>query len=249
MSFLAVAPGTAWALLAGAALAVLGLYLLRPSARRIGIASNVIWNRVLKARKRDADRLRWWISLAVAALIALAVALSFTQPEWRLVSGGAKRLLIVLDNSASLSTRTQDGKTRWDHAVMYARDAIEHAGAGSQFMVLDTLRQSGSPAWEKSAQARARLEKLRPAMGTSRFPMAPASPADGRTLDALFIGDGVSAIQVPKDYRVHSVFERATNLGISAFEVRAQPADARKHAAYLEVFNASTATEQADLTV
>ncbi|MFN0316695.1 MAG: hypothetical protein ACKVQA_16860, partial [Burkholderiales bacterium] len=42
---------------------------------------------------------------------------------------------------------------------------------------------------------------------------------------------------------------RATNLGISAFEVRAQPADARKHAAYLEVFNASTATEQADLTV
>ncbi|MSQ59079.1 MAG: hypothetical protein EXR36_05400 [Betaproteobacteria bacterium] len=249
MNFLAASSSTALALLAGVALAVLGLYLLRPSARRIGISSNVIWSRVLKARKRDADRLRWWISLAVAALIALAVALAFTQPEWRLVSGGAKRLLVVVDNSVSLATRTQDGKTRWDHAVKYARGAIERAGAGSQFMVLDTLRQSGSPAWEKLAEALIRLDKLRPAVGTARFPMAPASPADGRTLDTLFIGDGVSAIQVPKGYRVHSVFESAKNLGITAFEVRAQPAGARKHAAYLEVFNASAGTEQAELTI
>ncbi len=249
MSFLAVSSGTALALLATVAFVVLGFYLLRPSARRIGISSNVIWNRVLRARKRDADRLRWWISLAVAALIALAVALAFTQPEWQAVSGGAKRLLIVLDNSASLAARTQDGKTRWEHAVTYARSAIEGAGAGSQFMVLDTLRQSGSPVWEKRSEVLARLEKLRPAMGTASFPVAPASPPDGRNLDALFIGDGVSAIPVPKDYRVISVFQNATNVGITAFEVRAQPADARKHAAYLEVFNASTATEQPELSV
>ena len=39
-------------------LAVLLFYLLRPSPRRIGVASNVIWQRVLKThqRERDTDR-------------------------------------------------------------------------------------------------------------------------------------------------------------------------------------------------
>ncbi len=249
MNFLAVSARSAWALLAMVALLVLGLYLLRPSPRRIGISSNVVWNRVLKAHRRDSDRLRWWVSLMVAALIALAATLAYTQPEWSAVSGGAKRWLIVLDNSASLATRTQDGKSRWEHAVIQARKAIEGAGAGSQFMLLDTLRQSGSPAWEKGGEALARLTKLKPEMGTARFPLVPASPPDGRSLDALFISDGVSAIPVPKGYRVQSVFQNATNLGITAFEVRPQPSDPRKHTAYLEVFNASTATEQPELTV
>lgn len=249
MKFLAVGPGTAWALLGAALTAVVALYLLRPSPRRIGIASNVIWQRVLKAHRRDSDRLRWWISLLLAGLIAAAAALAFTQPEWSAVSGGARRLLIVMDNAASMNARTVDGRTRWQHAVEQARSAIDGTGAGSHFMVLDTRFQSGTPAWETRAEALARLGQLTPGLGRPGFPIVPDTATDARTFEALFISDGVANLQVPSDYRTISVFERASNVGITAFEVRPQPADPRRFEAFLEVFNASPGSEQPQLTL
>lgn len=249
MKFLAVSAGAGWALLGAVLAAVLLFYLLRPSPRRIGIASGLVWQRVLKDRRRDSDRLRWWISLLLAALIAAAAALAFTQPEWSAVSGGARRLLVVLDDSASLATRTVDGRTRWQHAVARARAAIDGAGAGSRFMVLDTRLQSGPPAWEQRAEALARLDRLQPGLGRERFPLVPDTSVDARTFEALFITDGVADLRAPKDYTVVSVFERATNIGISAFEIRPQPADPRRFEAYLEVFNASPGNEQPQLTL
>lgn len=249
MKFLAVSSGVAWTLLGATLLAVLAFYLLRPSPRRIGIASNVIWQRVLKAHQRDRDRLRWWLSLLLAGLIAAAAALACTQPEWAAVSGGARRLLVVLDNASSMSARTLDGRTRWDHAQQQARTAIESAGAGSQFMVLDTQFQAGAPVWEKRNDALARLARLQPSLGKPRFPKVTDTTADARVFEALFITDGVARLQAPADYRVVSVFERATNIGVTAFEIRPQPADPRRYEAYLEVFNASSSTEQPELTL
>lgn len=249
MKFLAVGAGTGWALLGAALTTVLLLYWLRPSPRRIGIASNLLWQRVLRDRRRDTDRLRWWLSLLLAALIAGAAALAFTQPEWSAVSGGARRLLVVLDNSASLSTRSLDGRTRWQHAVERARAAIDGAGAGSRFMVLDTRLQSGPPAWEKRSEALARLDRLQPGLGRVRFPVVPDTAVDARAFEALFITDGVAALRAPDDYTVVSVFERATNIGITAFEIRPQPADPRRFEAFLEVFNASPGSEQPQLTL
>src|SRR5512144_2460540 len=74
------AAGAASVLLAVAVL-VLMLYLIKPRARRLVVPSILIWRLVLRARNPTPDRLRWWLSLLLAALIALAIALALVRPQ------------------------------------------------------------------------------------------------------------------------------------------------------------------------
>ena len=89
MRFLALPAGTAMLLLAGVAALVVGLYLLRPTPRRLVVSSSLIWQRVLKERKRKPERLRWWLSLLLALAVALSIAAALTRPEIAAVSGHA----------------------------------------------------------------------------------------------------------------------------------------------------------------
>ena len=90
MRFLALPAGTAMLLLAGVAVLVVGLYLLRPLPRRLVISSSLIWRRVLKERKRKPERLRWWLSLLLALALALSIAAALTRPEIAAVGGRAE---------------------------------------------------------------------------------------------------------------------------------------------------------------
>ena len=61
MTFFGLTPAAAWMLLAGVAGLVVALYLLKPSPRRVAIASNLVWRRVLEQRRRRPERWRWWL--------------------------------------------------------------------------------------------------------------------------------------------------------------------------------------------
>ena len=54
----------------------------------------------------------------------------------------------MVDNSATMAARTTDGRTRLDHALERARELIVAAGAGSRFLVADTMRQLPTPVFE-----------------------------------------------------------------------------------------------------
>ena len=56
-------------------------YLLKPSPKKILVSSTLLWSRVLKERRRRSDRLRWWLSLLLAATIGLLMALALGRPE------------------------------------------------------------------------------------------------------------------------------------------------------------------------
>ncbi|HEX7953311.1 MAG TPA: hypothetical protein VF523_09630, partial [Burkholderiales bacterium] len=60
---------------------------------------------------------------------------------------------------------------------------------------------------------------------------------------------GVSVGPVPPRARLESVFEAVENAGITAFEVRAQPADTRRRFAYVELFNASGIDKRVELAI
>ena len=124
MRFLALPAGTAILLLSGVAALVVGLYLLRPSPRRLVVSSGLIWQRVLKERKRQPERLRWWLSLLLALAVALSIAAALTRPEVAAVSGHAEQVVLVVDNSATMATRSPDGRTRLEHALERARGSI-----------------------------------------------------------------------------------------------------------------------------
>ena len=243
MTLPAVAPV---ALMGAVALTVLLLYLLKPSPRRLIVSSTLIWRRVLRARNRAPDRLRWWISLLLAMLIALAVASALTRPTLDALGATAERVVLVLDNSATLATLTSDGRTRWEHARSRAREIIASGGADSRYLVADTQRSIASPRFEEPAAALQTLAGLRVMPGAD--PLFPDVLAiRGRNLRAWFISDGVAPIQVPPGVETRSAFQIADNVGITAFDIRPMPGDRRRHQAFVQVLNASPGAKRVEL--
>lgn len=254
MKFLGLAAGPAWLLLASSAVAVVLLYLLKPSPRRLLIASNVIWQRMLRERKHEPERLRWWLSLLLALAIALALAFALARPEITALGGTAEDRVVVIDNSPSMAARGADGRTRLAAALDRAADIVRAGGAGSRFLIADTMHQLSVTGFVSRATALTQLRSIEPRTGTRPwFPDAGRGPAPTGAMASAFetaapltnprrvwlVTDGIAALQPPAGTEVVSVFQSAPNVGITAFEVRAVPADARRHEVFIAVTNAS----------
>jgi hypothetical protein len=74
-----LAAGPAWLLIAGSAIAVVLLYLLKPSPRRLVIASSLIWQRVLRERKRKSEKTALVDLAAACARHRLAMVFALTR--------------------------------------------------------------------------------------------------------------------------------------------------------------------------
>ena len=103
MSFMALSSAQAFMLLAVVAAAIVVLYWLKPPPQLVVIPSMLIWNRLMDERRRSSllDRLRWWISLLVAMLVGLSVALALSRPELETSAEGRRKVAVVLDNLAA----------------------------------------------------------------------------------------------------------------------------------------------------
>jgi hypothetical protein len=244
VNFLSVSPAIAYALLAGVASIIVVLYLLSPPSRRVVVASLLLWAGVRRGRKH-VDKRR--LTLLLLALVAgLSLALALTHPEIPALGASAPRLALILDNSPSMAARTQDGRSRWQHAVEQARALVDESAAASEVMLLDT---SGRLRWSDFVERDAALSAFEqlplPSWGDVRFP--PASlVADAQV--HLFT-DGVAQIQTPENVIVHSVFEPADNLAVTAFEARPLANDPTRYEALVQVLNASPRDVRARLLI
>jgi hypothetical protein len=108
---------SAWLALAGVAVAIWLLHLLKPRAQRHVVASALLWRRVLGVRPRRPARWRWWLSLALALGIGLSLAMALVRPDSFVPGSHGTPLVVVLDNSPSMAARTRDGQTRWHQDV------------------------------------------------------------------------------------------------------------------------------------
>ena len=244
MRFLAVSPLVAYALLAGVALAILFLHLLRPPPRRVVVSSLVLWARVIRDRKRyDAGRL---LSLLLALGAGLSLALALTRPEIGELGTSAHRLALVLDNSPSMAARTSDGRSRWEHAIEQARALLEQSSAATEVRLLDTVGRLGVRSFVERDAAIAALARL-PAAGWGQAHM-PAAPLLADAQVHVF-SDGVAPVVAPEWAIVHPVFEPADNLAVTAFEVRPMAQDPTRYEALVQVLNASPGDLRARLLI
>jgi len=62
-------------------------------------------------------------------------------------------------------------------------------------------------------------------------------------------GDGIAPLDIPARAVIHSVFEAADNVAVTALEVRPFPADPLRFEAFVQVFNASSRPQHARLTL
>ena len=242
MRFLTLSPIVAYALLTSVALIIVLLHLLRPPPQRVFVASLLLWVGVSRNRKhRDTRRL---MLLLLALVAGLSLALALTRPE--IPAFGAQRMTLVLDNSPSMAAHTHDGRSRWEHAVERARALLEESGAASEVMLVDTvgrLRWTGFVDRDAALAALAQLPL--PSWGNARIP--PASFVAGAPVH-LFT-DGVARFEVPERVIVHSVFEPAYNVAVTAFEARALAQDPTRYEALVQVLNASPEDLRARLLI
>lgn len=247
MSFLAFSPLAAYALVAGVAATIWLLYLIKPRMPRVEVASTLLWRRVLSAAGARNDRWRWLCSLLLALAIGLSLAFALTWPELRVLGASHQRIVVILDNSASMAARTRDGGTRWQHALEGARRVIQRAGAGSEALVLDTAGRAPLAGFLPIAQA---LEQLR------RVPLSPQAsarvpplPVATTITGAHLFTDGVGVDAIPRGTLVHSVFEAADNVALTGFEARPVPGDPTRYEAFVQIVNAAPTPKQVTLEV
>jgi len=245
MIFLGMSAGMVGLLLGGTVAAVVFLYWLKPPPQRVVVPSTMLWDRLLKEKKRNTllDQLRWWISLILALTISLSVAAGMGRPELSSMGRDVRNITVVIDNSATMATRTADGFTRWDHAVAQAGEILRQGSASGRFLILDTSGQAppGEPRDRRSA-----LEVL--AELTVSLGGEPEFPdlQEGES-EVFFVTDGVMVDNAPPEATLISVFEPAHNVGITAFEVEALPAEPPRYHAFVQIKNASPVPKQITL--
>ena len=225
---------------------VAALYWLKPPARTVVVPSSLVWDRVLRESHPRAERLRWWLSLLLAALIAAAMVSALVPPHAPVAGGTVARLIVVLDDSPTMATRTTDGATRWEHALAKARALMAQRAAGTQIWLADSMRRVVTPGFQGRDDALAQLERLQVSYG---LPPTVPLPEHNAGVETVVITDGVSIGPVPAQARVESVFEPVENAGITAFEVRALPANPDRRLASVELVNASGIEKRIELAI
>ena len=232
------------------------LYLLKPSPRRLSVSSALIWRRVLEQRKRRPERLRWWLSL----LLALADRAVGGRRAHAARGGRAYR------HRERCRAGDRHRRRRWRPCGRTAAagsplrssgpgSIIAERGAGSRYLVTDTMQQVAGGTFEPAAAAL--RAPARPAAGQRRDPLVPAGELsrcrrDGLRRTAASSGSSPTASPPSRRRREPARSRRSkqpNNVGITAFEVRAQPADARQHEAYLEITNASASAKHVQVQI
>lgn len=246
MTFGAMAAWQAWLLLAAGAALAAWLFLLKVRPPRVPVPSLMLWRRVLDETREQTlwERIRRAVSLALSVLIAVMLALAVVRPTRRSAAAGTsgERVLIVVDSSWSMLARTSTGETRWDRAIAEAHRVLAAtSGEAAVATTADGLVEGPS---SDRALLDSALDRISPGGGETT-----AWPQVAGTTAAHFITDGAAARPLQPDVVIHSVFERASNVAITAFEVRRAIADDRAADAYLEIVNYAPSAQQVRLTL
>ncbi|CAN5223582.1 BatA and WFA domain-containing protein [soil metagenome] len=115
---------------------VVVMYLLKLKRRPQVIASTLLWRRALQDLVANApfQKLRNNILLWLQLLLLLLLILALARPVLKLSGVGGESFIVLLDLSASMQTKEDDGVTRIEKAKRIAMDAIENMRSGSGFL-------------------------------------------------------------------------------------------------------------------
>ena len=231
----------AWALVAGALALAAWLFLLKLRPPRMFVPSLLLWQRVLDDTREQTlwERIRRAVSLVVTIFLAGLLAFAAAGPTRRKPGSTSSlaRMLIVLDSSPSMLARTGTGETRWDRAVAEAhRLAASTTGEIAVATTGDGLVEG--PTADR-ALIDAALERMTPGTSDAIF-----WPRVAGSDEVHFITDGAIGRPIGSDIALHSVFEAAPNVAITAFDVRRALDAGHAADAYLEVANYARIEQQ-----
>lgn len=247
MTFGAMPAGAAWLLLGGTAAFAAWLFLRKLGPPRMLVASLLLWHRLLDEPRELTlwERIRRAVSLVLTVVIALTIALAATRPSLRSAAPSASRgrVLIIIDSSWSMLTDTRSHESRWARAVGHAR-RLAAAESGNPLALATTADGLVEGPTTDLTLIESALDRIAPAGGD-----VTAWPQLAGTDVVHFITDGAMARLLPAGVVVHSVFEPAANVGVTAFDVRPSFSTAKAGDAYLEIVNFAPVAQTVRVTL
>ena len=107
-------------------LPIVALYILKVRLRRVPVSTNLFWKQIFEEKPPRSlwQQFRHWYSLLLQLLLLLLIVLALTNPYFSWQSLQARRLVMVVDNSASMRA-TDVHPTRLDAAKAAAAEVIE----------------------------------------------------------------------------------------------------------------------------
>jgi von Willebrand factor type A domain/Aerotolerance regulator N-terminal len=242
------------------AVPVVVCYVLRVRLRRVDVSTHLFWSEVFPDRRRQAlwGRLQHLGSLLVQLLLLALLVFALADPVPHGTAAAARRMVLVLDHSASMKARDGAG-TRLESARKEARRVL----AGLRFhdeAALVTCGASVRVACGMTGHRRA-LEKALDAVTPDDGPgNVPAALVLGRRLLAGATGqqvlvisdgcfDGAAAVAAAPDVRWLQVGSRTANAGIRQFQARRSLRDPTMYEVLVEVVNASDEPLECQLTL
>jgi hypothetical protein len=234
----------------GLAVPIVICYLLKVRLRRVPVSTAMFWSQVFDEKRPQAlwQRLRHPASLLVQLAFLALVALSLADPYWAWESLAAERVVLVLDNSASMNA-TDVAPNRLaaarDEAAslirrLRTRDEMAIISVGSSPKVVCGL--TSQPGALQQA-----LESIEPTDSPTRIPaaiqLARRLLGDHARPRIVVVSDGcfAEAGQLAKSDEIEliSVGAKTGNVGITQFQVRRSLIDPIGYEIQLEVRNQS----------
>jgi uncharacterized membrane protein len=248
-------------LLATLSVPLLLLYFLKVRRRPRTVSSLLLWESALRDREASAffQRLQRdpLILLQILALIALSLALA--RPTVTVMGHGAKRIVVVLDSSASMKA-TDVSPTRFVQAQRAALGVVGRLGEGAEAMVIEagiqpkvlspfTRDRDRVVAAIRSAHARDIPNRLGDAVRTARSLVG----ADPRAEVHVFTdGAHPDALKGQADdprVRWSGVGARGRNVAITSMAVRRNYFGSFDSQAFLSMANFSAEPQRFTLTL
>jgi hypothetical protein len=234
---------------------VILLYLLKQRRRRVEVSTLMFWEKILRDEQTvtSITRLKKLLSLLLQLLFITLLALAVARPLFSGKLTGARRVVLLLDNSASMLV-TEGGQTRFDLARQKAFGVVRGLGQGDSLMLVAVAGEPDvlHPFTDSKKDLHEAIEKLQATHAETNFKPAlkfiEQLPPDARETHVYLITDGAFE---PLDFKPPArtrfayvpVGQEGDNVGIASFQVRPLPFSARDFQIHIEVVN-HTAKEQ-----
>ncbi len=231
------------------------LYLLKQRRRRVLVSTLLFWDQILRDEHTvtSLTKLRKLLSLLLQLLFLLLLVLALARPVLSKEMLGARRVVILLDTSASMTVLEENGKTRFEAAQRKARDVVRGMSMGDTGLLVAVAKGADivTPFTDSRKELIEGLEATKVTHAATDFADAldllGHLPPDERPTYVYVITDGALspvAFSPPEEMRFAylGVGKAAENMGITAFALRPLPASPRD---FEIMFEASNETEEA----
>ncbi|RJQ64767.1 MAG: VWA domain-containing protein, partial [Desulfobacteraceae bacterium] len=223
-------------------LAVLGLipvllliHALKPRPRPLEVTNLFLWQQVSKERTggRMFEKIRQSLPLLLQISLVALAALALSRPVWSFLTVKTGDMILVVDTSASMKTRTGQG-TRFELAREKMRALIDRRQKNQKILMIEAGREPklASGFIDDPNEAKSLVETLRPRDAPGRLEQAVAlalSFVDPSREDTVYLITDGAGFDLPGLLQMHPAIVPVLiaggdrNIGITKFEFRQDP--------------------------